>query len=58
MASKKKCTTKSIGGKCLVYEKKHTNEKAMKNHMKALKKRGAKVKKSIASKGWKLTYNF
>lgn len=36
----------------------YTNEKAMKNHMKALKKRGAKVKKSKTSKGWKLEYNF
>ena len=54
----KKCTTKSFGGKCLIYEKIHTNEKAAKTHMAKLKKRGAKIKKTKVSNGWKLVYNF
>ncbi len=54
----KRCTMTSHGGKCLVYEKIHTNEKAAKNHMAALKKRGAKVQKKKHPKGTLLVYNF
>lgn len=39
----KKCTMESRGGKCLVYEKAHTNDKALKNHIQAIKKRGGTI---------------
>ena len=58
MATKKKCKAKNAKDKCLVYEAKHTNPEAAKNHTKKLKDRGATVKRTKKGNTIILNYSF
>lgn len=46
------------GNKCVVYEKKHTNAKALANHIKRIKARGGKYQKKKQGKVTVLEYSF
>lgn len=59
MAKKQnKCLAKNGKGKCIVYKRKHTNDKALKAHKKALKKRGATITEKNVPGGVELQYHF